>query len=111
MANNLVENTAQVGDYLYSGMEKLQSQYPDQILNLRGKGQGTFIAFDHPMRDELAKQMKLHGVHMGACGVSAVRLRPMLVFQKKHADIFLEKLGTVLGKMPMQNGHTQNGHA
>ena len=43
---NLVENTAMVGDYLYSGLERLAQQYPEQIQNLRGKGQGTFIAFD-----------------------------------------------------------------
>src|SRR5277367_2340407 len=37
---DLVNNTAQVGDYLYLGLKRLQSQYPHEIMNLRGKGQG-----------------------------------------------------------------------
>ena len=87
---NLVENTAMVGDYLYSSLEQLAKQYPDQIQNLRGKGQGTFIAFDNPKRDEFLVKAKRHGINIGGCGVSAVRLRPMLIFQKHHADILLD---------------------
>jgi len=40
----LVENTAQIGDYLYGGLKRLAERYPDQMQNLRGQGQGTFIA-------------------------------------------------------------------
>jgi 4-aminobutyrate aminotransferase/(S)-3-amino-2-methylpropionate transaminase len=87
---NLVSNTAMVGDYLYSGFEQLAKQYPDQIQNLRGKGQGTFIAFDNPKRDEFLVKAKKHGINIGGSGVSAVRLRPMLIFQKHHADILLD---------------------
>ena len=87
---NLVENTAMVGEYLYSGLERLAQEYPDQIKNLRGKGQGTFIAFDHPKRDEFLVKMKSLGINIGGSGASAVRLRPMLIFQKHHADILLD---------------------
>jgi 4-aminobutyrate aminotransferase / (S)-3-amino-2-methylpropionate transaminase len=87
---NLVANTAMVGDYLYSGLEQLAKQYPDQIQNLRGKGKGTFIAFDNPKRDEFLVKAKKHGINIGGSGVSAVRLRPMLIFQKHHADILLD---------------------
>lgn len=87
---NLVENTAMVGDYLYSGLAQLARQYPDQIQNLRGKGQGTFIAFDNPKRDEFLAKAKGLGINIGGSGASAVRLRPMLIFQKHHADILLE---------------------
>ena len=86
----LVENAAMVGDYLYSGLEQLAKQYPDQIQNLRGKGRGTFIAFDNPKRDEFLVKAKRHGINIGGSGVSAVRLRPMLIFQKHHADILLD---------------------
>jgi len=87
---NLVENTAVVGDYLYGEMEKLAKQYPDQFQNLRGKGHGTFIAFDNLKRDEFLAKAKTYGVNIGGCGPSAVRLRPMLIFQKHHADILLD---------------------
>jgi len=92
---NLVEQTAKTGDYLYAGLEKLASKYPKEILNLRGKGQGTFIAFDSPRRDEVLKNAKKVGINIGGSGERAVRLRPMLIFQKHHADIFLEALEKV----------------
>lgn len=87
---NLVESTAQVGEYLYSGLERLAERYPNEIHNLRGKGQGTFLAWDSPRRDDFLKKAKGLGVNIGGSGERAVRLRPMLVFQKHHADILLE---------------------
>lgn len=93
---NLVENTAETGAYLYDGLERLASKFPSEIQNLRGKGQGTFIAWDSPRRDEVLKKAKSVGINIGGSGERAVRLRPMLIFQKRHADIFLEGLEKVL---------------
>lgn len=93
---NLVQNTAETGDYLYTGIENLAKKYPGEIQNLRGKGQGTFIAWDSPRRDEVLKKAKGAGVNIGGSGERAVRLRPMLIFQKKHADIFLDAMEKVL---------------
>ncbi|KAL2401301.1 4-aminobutyrate aminotransferase [Exophiala dermatitidis] len=87
---NLVEHTAKTGDYLFGEIEKLAKQYPEQFQNLRGKGQGTFIAFDNPKRDEFLAKAKTLGINIGGSGASAVRLRPMLIFQKHHADILLD---------------------
>jgi 4-aminobutyrate aminotransferase/(S)-3-amino-2-methylpropionate transaminase len=89
---NLVENTAITGEYLYKGLETLAQKYPQAIQNLRGKGQGTFIAWDSPNRDEFLVKAKTVGVNIGGSGATAVRLRPMLIFQKHHADLLLEKL-------------------
>ncbi|KAH0130371.1 hypothetical protein KCU66_g3666, partial [Aureobasidium melanogenum] len=91
-SKNLVAHTAEIGKYLFDRLEQLASQYPGEILNLRGKDRGTFIAFDSPRRDELVKQAKSMGINLGGCGERAIRLRPMLVFQKHHANILLEKL-------------------
>lgn len=93
---DLVNNTARVGDYLFSGLEHLQSQYPHEIMNLRGKGRGTFIAFDSPRRDEFLKKAKGVGVNIGGSGATAVRLRPMLIFQRHHADILLEAVEKII---------------
>ncbi|KAA6412278.1 MAG: 4-aminobutyrate aminotransferase [Lasallia pustulata] len=87
---NLVQNTAEVGDYLFAGLEGLSRRYPDEIWNLRGKGQGTFIAWDSPRRDDFLKRAKTVGINIGGSGERAVRLRPMLIFQRHHADILLE---------------------
>lgn len=88
-SKNLVQNTAETGEYLYNGLQDLAKRYPKEVLNLRGQGQGTFIAWDSPRRDEVLRQAKGVGINVGGSGASAVRLRPMLIFQKKHADIFL----------------------
>ncbi|GAA6006826.1 hypothetical protein JCM10207_009108 [Rhodosporidiobolus poonsookiae] len=92
--DNLVKHTAQVGDYVYSALEKMQgeSELKDRLINLRGKGEGTYIAFDLPtsaQRDGFLKAMRNAGVNVGGCGAQSVRLRPMLIFEKSHADIFL----------------------
>jgi len=87
---NLVENTAVTGEYLYNEIAKLQAKYPNEIVNLRGKGQGTFLAFDSPRRDEVLKKAKAVGINIGGSGESAVRLRPMLIFQKHHGTIISE---------------------
>lgn len=94
---DLVRSTAAVGDYLYSGIERLAEKFPREIMNLRGKGQGTFIAFDSPRRDEVLRKAKAEGVNIGGSGEMAVRLRPMLIFQKLHADLLLERLERVFG--------------
>ena len=83
----LVENTAAVGDYLYGGLERLAQRYPNEIENLRGKGQGTFLAWNSPRRDEVLKKAKTVGVNIGGCGETSVRLRPMLIFQKHHGEL------------------------
>ncbi|KAI1488050.1 aminotransferase class-III-domain-containing protein [Biscogniauxia mediterranea] len=93
---NLVENTAKVGDYLFGKLEGLAKKYPGQFENLRGKNRGTFIAFDNPNRDEFLKKAKKFGVNIGGSGASAVRLRPMLIFEKQHADLLLEALEKIV---------------
>ncbi|EPE10323.1 4-aminobutyrate aminotransferase [Ophiostoma piceae UAMH 11346] len=94
--NDLVAQTARVGDYLYGKLEALAAKYPGQFANLRGKGQGTFIAFDNPKRDAFLAKAKTVGINIGGSGVNAVRLRPMLIFQEKHADILVEGLEKVV---------------
>ncbi|KAL9100173.1 MAG: hypothetical protein Q9163_004423 [Psora crenata] len=87
---NLVQNTADVGEYLYDGLQSLATKYPNEIQNLRGKGKGTFLAWDSPRRDHFTTRAKGLGINIGGSGERAIRLRPMLIFQKHHADIFLE---------------------
>ena len=87
---DLVNNTARVGEYLYGKLEGLAKKYPEQFQNLRGKGQGTFIAFDSPHRNDFLAKAKKLGVNVGGSGDTAVRLRPMLIFQEKHADIVVD---------------------
>ena len=93
---DLVRRTAEVGDYLFAGLERLAARHPGQFQNLRGKGMGTFIAFDSPRRDEFLARAKSYGLNIGGSGQAAVRLRPMLIFEKSHADILLAILQKIV---------------
>lgn len=90
---DLVRNTATVGGLLYRGLQRLQERYPELVLNLRGEGRGTFIAFDCPRRDELIKRSKSVGLNIGGCGERTIRLRPMLVFQEHHGKFISVESG------------------
>ncbi|KAH0523632.1 hypothetical protein TsFJ059_008608 [Trichoderma semiorbis] len=93
---DLVNHTARVGDYLFTKLEGLQRKYPEQFQDLRGKGQGTFIAFDNPKRDQFLAKAKEFGINIGGSGASAVRLRPMLTFQEHHVDILVDALEKIV---------------
>lgn len=103
--NDLVASTAAVGAHLYDSLLKLAKTAPGGskgIQSLRGKDCGTFIAWDcesPAMRDSFVAKMREKGVNMGGCGERAVRLRPMLTFEKKHADIFLTAVEQTLAEL------------
>jgi len=92
---DLLKNVQETGDYLYNGLDGLSKRFPNRIKNLRGQGEGTFIAWDESApaaRDKFLQTMKKFGVNVGGTGDHSVRLRPMLIFGKQHANIFLESL-------------------
>ncbi|KND88276.1 4-aminobutyrate aminotransferase [Tolypocladium ophioglossoides CBS 100239] len=81
---DLINNTAKIGSFLYSGVEALAAKYLELIRNLRGKDRGTFIAWDCSKRDKVIALAREKGVIIGGCGEAVIRLRPMLIFQKHH---------------------------
>lgn len=102
MANNLTEHVCVVGDYLFEKLTKLQSEYPTKFHRLRGKGRGTFIAWDlesTTQRDNLLRILRLNGCNVGGCAETSVRLRPTLTFEKGHVDIFIEILSKCVAQL------------
>lgn len=102
--HDLVQKTDKVGNYIYGKLSEMieNGAGRGKVEKLRGENAGTFLAFDGKtaeVRDRLVMEMRKLGVHMGGCGDKAVRLRPMLVFEQKHADLFLEKLEKALGQL------------
>ncbi|XP_066943437.1 4-aminobutyrate aminotransferase, mitochondrial [Macrobrachium rosenbergii] len=98
--DHLLENVQECGDILMKGLATLEKQYPQHINSTRGRG--TFIAFDGSdasKRDAIIGKLKMKGIHSGGCGDRAVRLRPALIFQPHHANIFLDKLESVLSEL------------
>ena len=41
-------------------------------------------------------RLSFSGVHVGNCGVAAIRVRPTLTVQRKHVDVFLDVFRGVL---------------
>ena len=86
--DNLLGTVQATGEYLMKSLCALGG-----ISNVRG--QGTLIAFDCESTEHRAKLfavLKGNGVHIGGCGTRSVRLRPALIFEEKHAEIFMERL-------------------
>lgn len=97
--NDLPAKAQKVGSYLFSKLEALQAKYPKYLIDLRGKDRATFIAWSFDTgatRDQFLKDMKSVGINMGGCAETSVRLRPTLVFEEKHADIFVAAVEQVL---------------
>uniref|UniRef100_A0A0A9YM18 (S)-3-amino-2-methylpropionate transaminase n=1 Tax=Lygus hesperus TaxID=30085 RepID=A0A0A9YM18_LYGHE len=98
--DNLLKQVQDTGKVLRSGLDSLEKKYPQHINSIRGRG--TFLAFNAPnpgQRDKIVGNMKQEGVIIAGCGDLAVRLRPALVFQPHHAEIFLGKLEKVLSQL------------
>ncbi|KPI91462.1 4-aminobutyrate aminotransferase, mitochondrial [Papilio xuthus] len=96
-SDNLIRLTQEVGGHLKKGLHQLEKEFPNVINSVRGRG--TFLAFDattSELRDKINNNMKKNGVLGGSCGERAIRIRPALVFQKKHADIYLDILRKTL---------------
>lgn len=89
---DLLQNVRNVGQYLQTNLQ--QNRKIESV-----RGQGAFIAFDleNPaQRDKFLLDMRQLGVNVGGCGEKTVRLRPMLTFQKHHADILLDTMDKAL---------------
>lgn len=99
LSHDLPALVARVGKYLFAKLEKLAETFPQYLADLRGKDRGTFIAWLMPstqVRNQFLVDMRKHGVNVGGCADRSVRLRPMLVFEEKHADVFAHVLEKVL---------------
>lgn len=98
--DNLLDVSKASGKRLLDGLKDFGARYPQHMSNMRGLG--TFCAFDSSSpakRDEIINRLKDEGVQSGGCGDQSVRLRPSLVFEPYHADMFLERLEKVLKQL------------
>lgn len=96
----LLHNVNVTGKVLMNGLFEYQKKYSGLISSVRGLG--TFISFNLPTtekRDIVVSKLRAKGVLSGGCGENAIRLRPALTLQPKHAYIFLSKLKEVLDSM------------
>ncbi|WWC73536.1 4-aminobutyrate aminotransferase [Kwoniella pini CBS 10737] len=99
--HNLVQHTASTGSLLADSFKSVfgSSVASGKVMNFRGEGDGTYLAWDMAtpqLRDTFVGKMRVNGVQIGGCGEQTVRLRPMLTFGEKHAEILVGTTEKVL---------------
>ncbi|XP_026329213.1 4-aminobutyrate aminotransferase, mitochondrial-like [Hyposmocoma kahamanoa] len=94
---NLLSLVTYSGTYLMNGLYELQTEFPNYMFNVRGRG--TMVAFTCPtveVRNTIHRNLLDRGVIGGICGSSSIRIRPALTFQPRHVQIYLYVLRDVL---------------
>lgn len=95
--DSLLSVVQKSGEKLLNGLYDLQKEFPALLSAARGRG--TFLAIScssTKIRDDLVNRLKQKGIQSGGCGENSIRLRPALIFQTHHADIFLDRFRQVL---------------
>lgn len=88
---NLVENARQVGTYLMNNIAGLPG-----VKEVRGRGLMIGIEMDEPAEPLRKKLLFDQHIFTGAAGKNTIRLLPSLALTQSDADVFLEKLDTVV---------------
>lgn len=88
---NLIENAAQVGDFLMTELRK----FP-QIKDVRGRGLMIGLEFEAPIKELRTKLLKEQHVFTGVSGTNVLRLLPPLCLGMDEAREFLERFKKVL---------------
>jgi acetylornithine aminotransferase len=84
---NLLDNAAEIGTYLFKGIEEIGG-----YKELRGRGLMIGIEYDFPVKDLRNKLLFEHKMFTGVAGSNTIRLLPSLALGKEEADMFLEAL-------------------
>ena len=90
---HLVENAAEVGEYL---MQKIREAALPHVLEVRGRGLMIGIELDIPYKESRQRLAYEQHCFTGCSGTNVLRLLPPLCLTKAEADSFVEKLKIVL---------------
>ena len=88
---NLLENSAKIGEYLIEELKKLP-----QIKEVRGRGLMIGLEFEEPVKEIRTKLLFEQKVFTGVSGTNVIRLLPPLCLTKELADEFLTRFKKVL---------------
>ena len=95
----LLENTAKVGEFLTNGLLDVQSRH-DAIREVRGLG--LMIGIELPDHDTAAAVERAafdRGLLMLGCGEASIRMSPALVFREDQARVALELFEEVVAEV------------
>ena len=98
LQRELVANSAEVGGYLKSGLEKLAQKF-ECIGDVRGMGMMIGVEFvkdrtskkpDAELRDRVEMASFARGLILLGCGANSIRWSPPLILTKDNVDVALE---------------------
>ena len=98
LEGGLVQNAAEVGDYLKAGLEKLKQKH-ECIGDVRGMGLMIGVEFvtdkatlkpDVELRDRVETAVFERGLILLGAGTSTIRWSPPLILTKENVDVALE---------------------
>ena len=92
-SEQLVENAAQVGEYL---MKRLQEEQLPHVVEVRGRGLMIGIELDIPYKEVRNRLVHEQHCFTGCSGTNVLRLLPPLCIAKADADDFIQSLKAVL---------------
>lgn len=84
---NLIENAANVGNYLITELKQFS-----RIKEVRGKGLMIGMEFEKPVRELRNKLIYDQKIFTGASGAHVIRLLPPLCLSMEEAEEFIKKL-------------------
>jgi len=88
----LLENAAARGAELLGGLEALVKEFPEHVMNARGKGlMCAFDLRDGALRDQVIANAYEENVVVLGCGPTSIRFRPSLIISKAEVAEALEK--------------------
>ncbi|GAS99065.1 L-lysine aminotransferase [Mycolicibacterium canariasense] len=96
-ADGLIDNARVLGEYLLDRLRSLAGEFPDLVLDPRGRG--LMCAFSMPTaarRDELVRTLWDRGVIMLPSGVDSVRFRPALTVTPAELDAAIDAVRAAL---------------
>ncbi len=92
-SERLVENAANVGEYL---MQRLKDEQLPHVVEVRGRGLMIGIELDVPYKEIRNKLVYEQHCFTGCSGTNVLRLLPPLCITKDDADDFITRLKAVL---------------
>ena len=100
-SEGLLENVTSNGEYLLARLQSLQAQYPDYLLEVRGRGYMIGIMLSEEPGD-LVTLLRSKGLIVPPAGNQVVRFLPPLTATKQHIDealqLFAEGIKERIGK-------------
>lgn len=100
LEGGLVDNAAEMGRDLLSGLQKLKGRYSDLVNDVRGRGLMVALEMATPeLRDSMVQKAFQRGLLVLPAGKQAVRFSPALTVSEQEIDVALEILDRCLADL------------